>query len=171
MISSVVSTRCSTRSTVRRSLSLSWTSCSYSSKVCYADTSRELADRSEPPLAMAARDRESALSIHVDLLSRGSQTDDIGFWMSAIKQLVMRLWHWCSGNWFGKGIVLEDVSLAHAWTIRWSFFLHFEIDFTSTWSFQKQKKVGYPLALYMSLRRVIQFYLVHAHERILYKDR
>ncbi|KAF9226221.1 hypothetical protein BS17DRAFT_776900 [Gyrodon lividus] len=41
--------------------------------------------------AMAAHDRESALAIHVDLLTRGSQTDEIGLWMSGIKQLIMRL--------------------------------------------------------------------------------
>jgi len=41
--------------------------------------------------AMEARDREAALSIHVDLLTRGSQTDDIGLWMSAIKQLILRM--------------------------------------------------------------------------------
>ncbi|KIJ63089.1 hypothetical protein HYDPIDRAFT_182419 [Hydnomerulius pinastri MD-312] len=41
--------------------------------------------------AMAAHDRDSALAIHVDLLTRGSQTDDIGLWMSGIKQLIMRL--------------------------------------------------------------------------------
>ncbi|KAL4065959.1 hypothetical protein J3A83DRAFT_4432363 [Scleroderma citrinum] len=41
--------------------------------------------------AMEAHDREAALSIHVDLLTRGSQTDDIGLWMSGIKQLIMRL--------------------------------------------------------------------------------
>ena len=41
--------------------------------------------------AMDARDRASALSIHVDLLTRGSQTDDIGMWTSGIKQLIMRL--------------------------------------------------------------------------------
>jgi protein transport protein SEC31 len=40
---------------------------------------------------MEARDREAALSIHVDLLTRGSQTDDIGLWMSAIKQLILRM--------------------------------------------------------------------------------
>ena len=40
---------------------------------------------------MDARDRASALSIHVELLTRGSQTDDIGMWMSGIKQLIMRL--------------------------------------------------------------------------------
>ncbi|KAH0834704.1 hypothetical protein J3R83DRAFT_10235 [Lanmaoa asiatica] len=41
--------------------------------------------------AIATHDRESALGIHVDLLTRGSQTDDIGLWMSGIKQLIMRL--------------------------------------------------------------------------------
>ncbi|KAK7443253.1 protein transport protein S31 [Stygiomarasmius scandens] len=41
--------------------------------------------------AMEARDRPNALAIHVDLLTRGSQTDDIGLWMSGIKQLIMRL--------------------------------------------------------------------------------
>ncbi|KAH7912755.1 hypothetical protein BJ138DRAFT_1060464 [Hygrophoropsis aurantiaca] len=41
--------------------------------------------------AMEARDRDAALSIHVDLLTRGSQIDDIGLWMSGIKQLIMRL--------------------------------------------------------------------------------
>ena len=42
-------------------------------------------------IAMEARDREAALSIHVDLLTKGSQTDDIGLWMSGVKQLIMRL--------------------------------------------------------------------------------
>ncbi|KIY53493.1 hypothetical protein FISHEDRAFT_55132 [Fistulina hepatica ATCC 64428] len=41
--------------------------------------------------AMEARDRPAALAIHVDLLTRGSQTDDIALWMSGIKQLIMRL--------------------------------------------------------------------------------
>lgn len=41
--------------------------------------------------AMEAHDRDVALSIHVDLLTRGSQTDDIGLWMSAIKQLIIRM--------------------------------------------------------------------------------
>jgi len=41
--------------------------------------------------AMAARDREAALTIHMDLLTRGALTDDIGLWMSAVKQLIMRL--------------------------------------------------------------------------------
>ncbi|KAF7367477.1 Nucleoporin-interacting protein [Mycena sanguinolenta] len=41
--------------------------------------------------AMESRDRQAALAIHVDLLTRGSQTDDIGLWMSGVKQLIMRL--------------------------------------------------------------------------------
>ncbi|KAH7925064.1 hypothetical protein BV22DRAFT_1089788 [Leucogyrophana mollusca] len=41
--------------------------------------------------AIEAHNREAALSIHVDLLTRGSQTDDIGLWMSGIKQLIMQL--------------------------------------------------------------------------------
>ena len=41
--------------------------------------------------AMEARDRDVALAIHVDLLTKGSQTDDIGLWMSGLKQLIMRL--------------------------------------------------------------------------------
>ncbi|KAF5318593.1 hypothetical protein D9619_010994 [Psilocybe cf. subviscida] len=41
--------------------------------------------------AMAAHDRPAALALHVELLTRGSQTDDIGLWMSGIKQLIMRL--------------------------------------------------------------------------------
>ena len=41
--------------------------------------------------AMEAHDREAALLIHVDLLTRGSQTDDIALWMTGIKQLIMRL--------------------------------------------------------------------------------
>jgi protein transport protein SEC31 len=40
---------------------------------------------------MAAHDRESALAIHINLLTNGSRTDDIGMWMSGIKQLIMRL--------------------------------------------------------------------------------
>ncbi len=40
---------------------------------------------------MTTRDRDAALGIHVDLLTRGSQTDDIGIWMLAVKQLIMRL--------------------------------------------------------------------------------
>ncbi|KAJ6456155.1 transport protein [Mycena sanguinolenta] len=41
--------------------------------------------------AMESHDRQAALAIHVDLLTRGSQTDDIGLWMSGVKQLIMRL--------------------------------------------------------------------------------
>ncbi|KAK0229698.1 hypothetical protein EDD85DRAFT_776241 [Armillaria nabsnona] len=41
--------------------------------------------------AMEAHDRPAALAIHVDLLTRGSQTDDIALWMSGVKQLIMRL--------------------------------------------------------------------------------
>jgi protein transport protein SEC31 len=41
--------------------------------------------------AMESHDRQAALAIHVDLLTRGSQTDDIGLWMSGIKQLITRL--------------------------------------------------------------------------------
>ncbi|KAK0477770.1 hypothetical protein IW261DRAFT_1551835 [Armillaria novae-zelandiae] len=41
--------------------------------------------------AMEAHDRPVALAIHVDLLTRGSQTDDIALWMSGVKQLIMRL--------------------------------------------------------------------------------
>ncbi|RPD55586.1 hypothetical protein L226DRAFT_537076 [Lentinus tigrinus ALCF2SS1-7] len=37
--------------------------------------------------AMEAHDREQAMAIHMDLLTRGSLTDDIGLWMSGIKQL------------------------------------------------------------------------------------
>jgi hypothetical protein len=38
---------------------------------------------------MEARDRPAALEIHVDLLTRGSQMDDIGLWMSRIEPLIM----------------------------------------------------------------------------------
>ncbi|TBU47884.1 hypothetical protein BD309DRAFT_950771 [Dichomitus squalens] len=41
--------------------------------------------------AMEAHDRDAALAIHMDLLTRGSLTDDIGLWMSGIKQLIVRL--------------------------------------------------------------------------------
>lgn len=41
--------------------------------------------------AIEAHDRDSALAIHVDLLTKGSQTDDIGLWMSGLKQLILRL--------------------------------------------------------------------------------
>lgn len=41
--------------------------------------------------AIENHDRPAALAIHVDLLRRGSVTDDIGLWMSGVKQLIMRL--------------------------------------------------------------------------------
>ncbi|KAF9057047.1 hypothetical protein BJ165DRAFT_1418148 [Panaeolus papilionaceus] len=41
--------------------------------------------------AMANHDRPAALALHVDLLTRGSQTDDIGLWMSGVKQLILTL--------------------------------------------------------------------------------
>ncbi|KAM5541833.1 hypothetical protein V8D89_004562 [Ganoderma adspersum] len=41
--------------------------------------------------AMEAHDREAAMGIHMELLTRGSLTDDIGLWMSGIKQLIVRL--------------------------------------------------------------------------------
>lgn len=41
--------------------------------------------------AMSQRDREGALGIHLDLLTLGSKTEDIGLWMSALKQLIIRL--------------------------------------------------------------------------------
>ena len=42
-------------------------------------------------VAIASRDQQRALAIHVDLLTNGSQTEGIGLWMSAIKQLIMRI--------------------------------------------------------------------------------
>ncbi|TFK96771.1 hypothetical protein BDV98DRAFT_608060 [Pterulicium gracile] len=41
--------------------------------------------------AMQSRDRPASLAIHMDLLTKGSQTDDIGLWMSGVKQLIMKL--------------------------------------------------------------------------------
>ncbi|QRV81661.1 transporter protein Sec31 [Ceratobasidium sp. AG-Ba] len=41
--------------------------------------------------AMRAGDGPGATSIHVDLLTRGSRTDDIGLWMSGVKQLIIRM--------------------------------------------------------------------------------
>ncbi|KAF8318711.1 hypothetical protein DL93DRAFT_2164889 [Clavulina sp. PMI_390] len=38
--------------------------------------------------AMQARDLNRAMAIHVDLLTSGSRTDDIGLWMSGVKQLI-----------------------------------------------------------------------------------
>jgi protein transport protein SEC31 len=40
--------------------------------------------------AMANHDRELALAIHVNMLTRSSG-DDITLWMSGVKQLIMRL--------------------------------------------------------------------------------
>jgi protein transport protein SEC31 len=40
--------------------------------------------------AMATHDRELALAIHVDMLTRSSG-EDITLWMSGVKQLIMRL--------------------------------------------------------------------------------
>jgi len=42
-------------------------------------------------LKMAARDRPAALAIHVDLLTRGTSSDNITTWMPAIKQMIMKL--------------------------------------------------------------------------------
>ncbi|CAE6512434.1 unnamed protein product [Rhizoctonia solani] len=41
--------------------------------------------------AMQVPDAQTATSIHVDLLTRGSRTDDIGLWMSGVKQLIIRM--------------------------------------------------------------------------------
>ncbi|CAE6536089.1 unnamed protein product [Rhizoctonia solani] len=41
--------------------------------------------------AMQAHDPQGATAIHVDLLTRGSRTDDIGLWMSGVKQLIIRM--------------------------------------------------------------------------------
>ncbi|KAJ1302288.1 hypothetical protein OPQ81_001105 [Rhizoctonia solani] len=41
--------------------------------------------------AMQAHDAQGATAIHVDLLTRGSRTDDIGLWMSGVKQLIIRM--------------------------------------------------------------------------------
>ena len=40
--------------------------------------------------AMANHDRELALAIHVDILTRSS-ANDITLWMSGVKQLILRL--------------------------------------------------------------------------------
>ncbi|KAF8520885.1 hypothetical protein BU17DRAFT_46119 [Hysterangium stoloniferum] len=40
---------------------------------------------------MATRDRDQAMALHVDLLTRGSVSDDIGLWMAGVKQLIIRL--------------------------------------------------------------------------------
>jgi protein transport protein SEC31 len=41
--------------------------------------------------AIAQRDKNTAMAIHVQLLTTGAVTDDIGLWMSGVKQLIMRL--------------------------------------------------------------------------------
>ncbi|KAG7098021.1 hypothetical protein E1B28_005326 [Marasmius oreades] len=41
--------------------------------------------------AMANNDKSAALAIHVEILTSQSQTNDIGMWMSGVKQLIMRL--------------------------------------------------------------------------------
>lgn len=41
--------------------------------------------------AVKRRDHDQALNIHTNLLTNGSRTDDIGLWMSGIKQLLVRL--------------------------------------------------------------------------------
>ncbi|KAG9122073.1 protein transport protein S31 [Ceratobasidium sp. 392] len=41
--------------------------------------------------AMQVPDGPGATAIHVDLLTRGSRTDDIGLWMSGVKQLIIRM--------------------------------------------------------------------------------
>ncbi|EJD05585.1 WD40 repeat-like protein [Fomitiporia mediterranea MF3/22] len=40
---------------------------------------------------MAAGDRQHSLALHAEMLAQCSRTDDIGLWMSAIKQLIMRV--------------------------------------------------------------------------------
>jgi protein transport protein SEC31 len=42
-------------------------------------------------LAVEAHNQQAALAIHVDLLTRGSRTDDIGLWMAGVKQIIVRL--------------------------------------------------------------------------------
>jgi len=41
--------------------------------------------------AMAARNRDAAMNLHVEMLTRGSASDDITVWMAGIKQLIIRL--------------------------------------------------------------------------------
>jgi protein transport protein SEC31 len=38
---------------------------------------------------MQAGDAQKATSIQVDLLTRGSRNDDIGLWVSGVKQLII----------------------------------------------------------------------------------
>jgi protein transport protein SEC31 len=40
---------------------------------------------------MAAHDKNAAAQLHMQLLTTGSLTDDIGMWMMGVKQLIMRL--------------------------------------------------------------------------------
>jgi len=37
------------------------------------------------------RDHNQAMAIHAHLLANGSKTDDIGMWMSGVKQLINRM--------------------------------------------------------------------------------
>ena len=80
------------RSTVKRCRSLF-----ANSSLCSSAVSRLLARRissvlkSVLVLAMEAHDRDQALAIHMDILTRASGTEDIGLWMSGIKQLIVRL--------------------------------------------------------------------------------
>ncbi|KAH7100125.1 hypothetical protein BKA62DRAFT_640384 [Auriculariales sp. MPI-PUGE-AT-0066] len=41
--------------------------------------------------AIQARDRPAATAIHMDLLTRASASEDIGLWMSGLKQMIQRL--------------------------------------------------------------------------------
>ena len=50
-----------------------------------------MSDEKSYYIAMAARNRDASMAIHVDLLTRGSMTDDIGLWMAGVKQLIIRL--------------------------------------------------------------------------------
>ena len=80
------------RSTAKRCRSLS-----ANSSLCSSAVSRLLARRVSSVLkpilvlAMEAHDRDQALAIHMDILTRASGTEDIGLWMSGIKQLIVRL--------------------------------------------------------------------------------
>ena len=40
---------------------------------------------------MEAHNRDAAMALHMELLTTGSLTDDIGLWMSGLKQLIMRM--------------------------------------------------------------------------------
>ncbi|GJJ10681.1 hypothetical protein Clacol_004908 [Clathrus columnatus] len=41
--------------------------------------------------AMISRNRDASMALHVELLTQGSVTDDIGVWMAGVKQLIIRL--------------------------------------------------------------------------------